>query len=252
MPGRAPSLLEDRLAWLTAEIRASGHVSIAAAAARLSVSEMTIRRDLAELEEQGVARRVRGGARAVGPLTFAQRRDRMARAKSRVAAKLQQFLPATGAVAVDASSTVLRAVAAMPRARDLLVLTNGLDTFAGLQQQAGVTPLLTGGRLDVRTGSLVGPLAERSAQQLATRRFVMSAAAVHTRFGPSEETLADAEVKRAFASAADEVVLAVDSSKLDARALAVGVDWDRVDVLVTELDPTDDRLATYRALAEVR
>ena len=47
------------------------------------------------------------------------------------------------------------------------------------------------------------------------------------------------------------MVLAVDASKLDRRAVAVGVEWDRVDLLVTELDPADDRLAPYRDLTTI-
>ena len=49
-------------------------------------------------------------------------------------------------------------------------------------------------------------------------------------------------MKRSIAQGAHDVVLAVDSSKLGGRAVAVGIDWDRVDVLVTELDPGDERL----------
>jgi DeoR family transcriptional regulator, fructose operon transcriptional repressor len=211
-----------RLAWLTEQLAVNGAVTLADAAAALAVSEMTIRRDLVELEERGLARRVRGGAKAVGPQPFAQRRDRMARAKSRVAAKLTDLVPATGAIALDASSTVMRLASALISARDLLVLTNGPDTFAALQQQAGVTPMLTGGRLDARTGSLVGPLACRAADVLTVRRFFVSAAAVDADTGGFEETLEEAEVKRALATAADEVVLAVDSSKLGSRALAAG------------------------------
>ncbi len=71
---------EDRLAWLGDRLDEAGSVTIAAAAAALGVSEMTIRRDLAELEERGSARRVRGGARAVGPERFADRRHRSRRA----------------------------------------------------------------------------------------------------------------------------------------------------------------------------
>lgn len=241
-------MTEDRLAWLSAELAGTGTVSLRDAATALGVSEMTIRRDLAELEERGAARRVRGGARAIGPQTFAQRRDRMARAKSRVAAKLGQFVPATGAIAFDASSTVMRLAADLSTARDLVVLTNGPDTFAALQGQPGVIPMLTGGQLDPRTGSLVGPLASRAAGQMTVRRFFASAAAIDPS-GAHEETLEEAEVKLALARGADEVVLAVDSSKLDSRAFAVGLDWERIDVLVTELDPDDDKLRPYRHLA---
>jgi DeoR family fructose operon transcriptional repressor len=57
---------------------------------------MTIRRDLIELEERGVARRVRGGALALGPHTFAERRQSRSRAKAQIAAKLRPFIPVTG------------------------------------------------------------------------------------------------------------------------------------------------------------
>ena len=242
---------EDRLRWLDQRLSADGHVTIADAATELDVSDMTIRRDLAELEDRGVARRVRGGARAVGPQPFDERRNAAPRAKARVAAKLAGLLPAHGAVGFDASSTVLRLANDLGAARDLTVLTNGPDTFAALQGQPGVSPLLTGGRLDPQTGSLVGPLACRAASQLALQVLVTSAAAVDPKRGGLEASLEEAEVKRALAEAADQVVLAVDASKLDRRAVAVGVEWDRVDLLVTELDPSDHRLAPYRDLTTV-
>jgi DeoR family transcriptional regulator, fructose operon transcriptional repressor len=109
-----------------------------------------------------------------------------------------------------------------------------------------VTALLTGGRLDPRTGSLVGPLATRTARELLLRRLFVSAAALHPDQGTSEATLEDAEVKLALADVAAEVVVAVDSSKLDQRAPARALGADRVRILVTELDPTDARLDSYR------
>jgi DeoR family fructose operon transcriptional repressor len=244
--------VEDRLDWLSSRLSADGSVTIGEAASSLGVSGMTIRRDLVELEERGVARRVRGGARAVGPEPFAQRHERMSRAKSRVAAKLAELVPATGAVSLDASSTVMRLARALTSARDLVVLTNGPETFAALQGQPGLTPLLTGGRLDPRTGSLVGPMACRAAGDLTVRRLFSSAAGVDVGVGGFEATLEEAEVKRAMAAAAEEIVLAVDSSKLGSRALAAALDWDRVDVLVTDLDPSDEKLRPYRRLAELR
>ena len=70
--------------------------------------------------------------------------------------------------------------------------------------------------------------------------------------GSSESTLLDAEVKLALANAAAEIVLAVDSSKLGHRAPARCFAIDRIDVLVTELDPRDTRLDPYRDVVDVR
>jgi DeoR family transcriptional regulator, fructose operon transcriptional repressor len=248
-PSRSSS--EDRLRWLGERLDADGAVGIATAADALGVSEMTIRRDLDELEERGTARRVRGGARALGPQTFAERHSVAARAKSRIAAKLAELVPAEGFVAFDASTTVMRLATGLGAVRDLTVLTNGPDTFGALQGLAGVTPLLTGGRLDDRTGSLVGPLACRAAAQLAVATFFASAAGLDPGSGATEATLDEAEVKRTIATGAAEVIVAVDASKLGGRAPAIGLEWDRIDLLVTDLDPSDGRLAPYRGLTRL-
>ncbi len=249
--GRSPANLatEERLERLMHVLATEGSVSIATAALQLDVSEMTIRRDLIELEERGVARRVRGGALALGPQTFAERKQSRSRAKSQIAAKLRPFIPATGTVAFDASSTVMRAATALTGGRDLTVLTNGPDTFQALQQRPGITPILTGGQLDTRTGSLVGGIAAWSARQLTVSRFIASCTSLDVAVGATEIVLEEADVKRAITANADEVILAVDSSKLERRATAVWVGWDRIDVLITELDPDDPQLDAYRELA---
>jgi len=248
---RSPANLatEERLEQLWNALVANGSVQISAAAVQLDVSEMTIRRDLIELEERGLARRVRGGALPLGPQTFAQRTQSRSRVKALIATKLEQFIPAIGVIAFDASSTVIRAATFLDAARDLSVITNGQETFNALQGRPGVTPILTGGQLDARTGSLVGPLATWSARQVSVSRFFTSCVALDVTSGATEVILEEADVKRAIAASADEVVLAVDSSKLDRHATAVGLVWEEIDVLVTDLDPSDERLDEYRALA---
>lgn len=241
---------DQRLRWLSERLAHDGSVTIGEAAAALSVSEMTIRRDLVELEARGTARRVRGGARALGPRTFAERHRTAGRAKAQIARKLATLVPARGSVAFDASSTVMRLAQSLGSAQDLTVLTNGPDTFGVLQDLPGVTPLLTGGRFEPRTGSLVGPLACRSAAHVNVQAFFSSAAAVGP-LGALETTLEEAEVKRGLASSTEQVVLAVDSSKLGSTASALGLEWGEIDLMVTELDPADERLAPYRDLAEI-
>jgi DeoR family fructose operon transcriptional repressor len=242
---------EERLEWLRERLESDGTVQLRDAATELGVSEMTIRRDLQELEGLGVVRRVRGGAVATGPATIGERRRQHARAKARVATKLMAFVPTTGAIALDASSTMLRLASAIEGAQDLTVVTNGLEAFDALQGKAGVHPVLTGGAHDARTGSLVGPVATRVAGSIHVDTFFLSAAGV-TVEGASESTLDEAQVKLAFAATARSVVLGVDGSKLDQRSLAAGLEWAQVDTLVTDLDPGSPRLRAYSTAANVR
>jgi len=227
-------------------LETEGLVRVSELALRFEVSEMTIRRDLDLIAEEGAVRRVRGGAIAVGPQSFETRFRQNATGKSRVAEKLADLVGVGGAIALDASSTLQRLAARLDSARDLTVLTNGPETFTALSEHTNVTALLTGGALDRRTGSLVGPLAARAARDVLLRRLFVSAAAVDPQLGTSEMTLEEAEIKLALAESASEVILAVDASKLGHRAPARGFALDRIDVLVTDLNPGDPKLDGYR------
>ena len=79
----------------------------------------------------------------------------------------------------------------------------------------------------------------------------MSSRSYDPQSGALEPTLDDAEVKRSIAAGAERIVLAADASKLGARAVAVGLEWDQIDTLVTDLDPTDERVAAYREITQL-
>jgi DeoR family fructose operon transcriptional repressor len=241
----------ERLEIIRHRLESDGRVKVTGLASELDVSEMTVRRDLDLLVDEGVAQRVRGGAIAVGPQAFSARSRQHARAKARVTDKLLAMVGTSGAVGIDASSTLQRLAARLGEVRDLTVLTNGPATLRALQDHPGVTALLTGGEIDPRTGSLVGPLAAGAARDVMLRRLFVSAAALDPELGSSEANLEEAEVKLALAGSAAEIVLAVDASKLGLRAPARAFTLDRVDTLVTELDPDDDRLAPYRTHVRV-
>jgi DeoR family fructose operon transcriptional repressor len=245
---RAFNSPEERLTEVRSLISERGTVRIDELAADFGVSEMTIRRDLDELETLGVARRVRGGAIALGPEPFAQRHRHNARAKARIAEKLSPLLPSIGTVAFDASTTVHRLAATLEVARDLVIVTNGLDSFHAVAGKPGITATLTGGTQEPRTGSLVGPMAVRTAQGYLYDALVCSGAALDHVVGSSEASLAESEVKRAFSQTARRIILAVDHSKLGTRAQARMFDLEQVDLLVTDLDPDDPRLDDYRSL----
>lgn len=242
---------EERIGEMKELIAERGAVRIDELARDFDVSEMTIRRDLDELETLGLARRVRGGAIALGPEPWEQRHQHNARAKAKIAEKLLPLIPASGMVAFDASTTIYRLAASIETARDLSVVTNGWDTFHSMKGKPGVTAVLTGGTEEPRTGSLVGPMAIRTAQSFLYDTFFGSAAALDPELGSSEAALAESEVKRAFSQTSNRLVLAVDHGKLGTRAPARVFDFELVDLLVTDLDPSDELLDPYRELVEV-
>lgn len=243
---------EERRDSLLAQLARDGAVQLEKAAVQLGVSPMTVRRDLDALEAEGLLRRVRGGAVSVaGPRPFGERRAVRSRAKQTIAHKATTLIPDSGAIALDASTTVGTIAGELGTRSGLTVATNSYETFITLGAAHPLTAVLVGGEAEAETGSLVGPIACQSAASMLYQRFFTSASAIDATHGTSEVSLAESQVKKAFADVSRETVLCIDSSKLGQRAIALGFPLHEIGLMITELDPRDWRLDEYRELVQL-
>ncbi len=227
-----------------------GAIVLADAAVAYGVSEMTVRRDLLEMEQAGLVRRVRGGAVAVGPELFQRRLSTAGAAKQAIARKMLPLVPHSGSIALDASSTIYQfAVEMNPGA--LTVLSTGIETTGVLSRSGKARVLMSGGEVQESTGALVGALTISSIERFVFNRAFVSPSCIDPRLGLMESTMEGAEIKRALHKAARSYVVAVDSTKLGEVATARALDLADVDVLVTELDPAESVLDEYRDRVEL-
>lgn len=244
---------EQRKAHVLARLEADGSVNLEATATELGVSSMTVRRHLEELEAEGLLRRVRGGAVSIaGPRPFSERRAVRAKAKQVIAEKASLLIPSSGAIALDASTTAGTIGSTLGQRTGLTVATNSYENFLATRKASGVSSILMGGELEPATDSFVGLIACQAAASMLYQRFFVSATAVDPTVGTSEVSLAESQVKQAFAGVSRETVLVIDSSKLGDRSLALGFSLQDIAVMITELDPRDSRLDEYRDLVELR
>lgn len=243
---------EHRRARLMSTLAVHNVIGLIAAADEFGVSTMTIRRDLESLERDGLLRRVRGGAVSViGPRPFSDRRAVRLRAKEMIAEKALSLVPRAGSIALDASTTVATLAGRFGVRSGLTVATNSYQTYGALRSAHGVNAILIGGETEEITDSFVGPIAVHAAESLRYTRFFSSATAIDTGYGTSEVSLREAEVKRAFFRMSKELVLCIDSSKLQQQSTAACLQLSDATVLVTELSPADARLDDFRNLVEL-
>lgn len=243
---------EERKASILALLSSEGAVQLEDAASRLGVSSMTVRRDLDDLEADGLLKRVRGGAvSATGARPFSERRALRASAKHVIAEKAMRLVPDAGAIAIDASTTAGTIGSRLKERRGLTVATNSFENFATMRRMPGVTPVLVGGEAEEKTDSFVGLIACQAAASMLYERLFMSATALDSTHGTSEVSLPESQVKRAFATVARQTVLCVDSSKLGQRSVALAFPLSEIALMITELDPSDERLDEYRGLVEL-
>jgi DeoR/GlpR family transcriptional regulator of sugar metabolism len=229
-------LAAERHARIVAELEKREAVRVAELAASLSVSEMTIRRDIEQLESQGLARRVHGGAARVVDFAFSEpgfevKFGHHADTKSAIAHEAVALVRPGATLFVTAGTTTFALAKLLPTVPDLTVATNSIKVAEALGNS--VRTILTGGE---RTPSeaLVGPLATSSLSQLHVEICFMGVHGLHPRGGLTTPNLLEAETNRAAANAAARLVVLADSSKYGLLSLAQIAPLERADTLISD------------------
>lgn len=227
----------ERIRAIMNALRTSDSVSVAELALAYGVSEMTIRRDLDELAQQGVVRRVRGGAlslllRGEEP-PFGVREREAVDAKRRIGAEVASLLADGEAVLLDGGTTALE-VARAVRDRRLTILPLALQAAQELTAAPRVRLVLPGG--EVRQGEMnfVGPLTETSIKALRFDTAVIGCCGLSAEHGLTAHDLPEVAIKQAAIASARRVVVACDSGKFSRTAFGAVCGLDRLDVVVTD------------------
>ena len=243
---------ENRRTVILKELEDRGSVGVVDLATRLGVSEMTIRRDLADLEKEGGIRRTHGGAvstrgRSYEP-PFILRENENQNAK-RIIGKVAASLVADGdSIALDIGSTTLEIARNLVGRRNLTVITSSLHIANLLYSQPDIRLILSGGIVRLGEASMIGDLAKYAYQNLYVDRLFLGVGAIDAQSGLTEYNWDDALVKQAMIGSAKEVILVTDASKFDRVAFARVAHLNVIHQVVTDRPPTGELLETFNRL----
>lgn len=234
-------LSEDRIAYILKEIEDRGSVTIVDTAKRLDVSEMTIRRDLVDLEKEGLVRRVHGGAvsargRSFEP-SFLIRETQHKEQKEMIGRTAADLVADGDSIALDIGSTTLQIAINLLGRHNLTVITPSLNIANVLVNQPDIRLILPGGIVRHGELSLTGDLAKRSLEGLFVDRLFLGVGAIDSEIGLTEYNWDDALVKQAMVKCAKEVIVVADSSKFQKVAFARVAALSSVHILITNEAP---------------
>lgn len=240
----------ERHRQITDAVREAGELSVADLADLAGASEMTIRRDLEALSEQGVLERYRGGARSlllrgVEP-PFALRAQEGRDAKRRLAATVAGLLSDGESVVLDSGTTCLEVARAVGDRR-LTVMPLSMHAANALTAASRVRLLLPGGEPRPGELALTGPLAQASLAALRFDTAVIGCCGLNVAAGLTAHDLADAAIKRAAIASARRVIAVTEASKFTRTALAYVVPASALHAVVTEATAPEDEVAALTA-----
>lgn len=201
-------------------LESRGMVSIAEMAERLGVSQMTVRRDIQTLEQEGCARVVSGGARRVGRITVeppqAEKMLLQAAEKRGIAKKAVMLITPGSAVYLDAGTTCLaiaQEITNRPDLRDSIVaVTNDFTVAHHFMLHAKCSLYHTGGEVLRSNMSCVGETTANQISRLNIDLAFLSASSWDAEW-ISTPTESKIPVKIAAAKASRRSFLVCDSTK---------------------------------------
>lgn len=227
---------DERRQQLSEVLAGRGFADLSVLAAELNVSDSTVRRDLSQLEEEGVVRRTHGGAVFVSdgfsPLNYASREATAVAEKQAIGRATAALIKDGETVLLDGGTTTFQ-VARHLMNRSLQVVTNSLPVANLLGTASNIELIFVGGYIYPRTGVTLGPIAHQALASLNVNKAVLALA------GLTDEGLYNAntlmvDAERQMMSSAGEVIVVADHTKFGRKALARLGGWELVDRVVTD------------------
>ncbi|HWF75162.1 MAG TPA: DeoR/GlpR family DNA-binding transcription regulator [Solirubrobacteraceae bacterium] len=243
-------LTDERRALILDRLRTQGRVLAADLTAELAVSSDTIRRDLRELDDAGLLRRVHGGAlpRHGDASPFATRARRAPEAKASIARRAAERVREGQVVILDGGTTTLELARALPDDLHASVITTSPPIALALADHPGLEVTVVGGTLRHRALVTVGATAVEALRVIRADVVFLGVCGLHPEIGVTTEDLEERHVKAAMIDGAAEVVALADHDKLGTAMPVVVAPLSAVTHLVTDADVDDEALAPYRAV----
>lgn len=182
-------------------------------------TEATIRRDLEELQDKKMVRRIHGGATLPYPTSKPFNRAQLMvicqKEKQLIAKKAFSFIRENDAILLDASTTVLELAKCISSSnlKNITIITNSFYVVPLLSGKSGVKVLHTGGDVVYEMECSTGVVTRNMLESIRVDKCFLGTNGVEPSFGYSVPTMDDADVKKSMIAAAQQTFVLADHTK---------------------------------------
>jgi len=229
----------ERHERIKSELEKNGFASVNELAERLGISISTVRRDLIDLENEGIVIRSRGGAGLAGhklslPAAQSSRAEQHITQKHKIGRKAAELIENSGCAILDAGTTTLEVARCLKPRKPLRIITDSIEIAYELRDRENVTVLVTGGILRNESYNLYGGFGEYMLNAMHAQVCVMGASGLTLREGLTKHDIEALPIRQKMIEISHDLVCLADSSKFDVTGLVSICPIDRVDTLITD------------------
>lgn len=251
-------LVEQRYQRIIDLMQADGSVRVSELKKNLGVSPETIRRDLENMEQQGLIRRTRGGAflnmevlQAGGNdkavyTPFGKRELENLESKMEIADFAVRFINEGESIALDSGTTSYELARVIKkRFRNLTVVTNSLAIANELSDAPGITLIVTGGVYRPEESAFASDMAGLIFSKLSINTFFLTTCGISVEKGVTYQRMDEIIVQEKMMEASEKTIVIADSSKLGINSLVKMCDINRVSFIITDSTAKPGQIAPF-------
>ena len=233
---------EKRIIELKEFIKNEGTVTVEKLSKKFSISPITVRRDLARLDDEGFLKKVHGGAiysQALEPEpVFTEKVKQYKEEKSKIARMAASRIDDGDSIILESGSTCLGIVDYLKDKKNIRVSTAGIpiayELWNMMAYKKDMEVEVCGGIVSLNANVYVGPHAVKYFESINADKAFVGAVAVSLDKGLSTATPFDSEISQAVFRSAREVILVCDSSKFNKYSYINVAPLTAIDEIITD------------------
>lgn len=227
---------QQRRRAIIERLNSHGEVAVEQLAGQFSTSEVTIRKDLAELENNGLLLRKYGGAVLLPKESSELSSEKVSNKKIAIAQAAAALIHDHNRIIIDSGSTTSALIPLLKAKLGLVVMTNSLHVANTLLERENEPHvLMTGGSWDAQSHSFQGQLAEQVLRSYNFDQAFLGAAGLDIQRGSTTFNELTS-LSKVMAEVSGEVIVMAESEKLQRKIPNVELPWSAITTLVTDSD----------------
>lgn len=245
-------LAAERKMRIVNYVRQHRLATVAALAREFSVHEATIRRDLMEIELEGLLKRTHGGVVAEhwthDEPSFSERSTAQLEQKMRIGQKAASLVEDGEHIIIDSGTTTLHIARNLIHRNNITVVTNDMNVAAELRDASGVRVILTGGELYPSSYMLNGMFTDHVLRSLHVEKAFIGIPAIHSQHGLMHPEAKLVPAKQGMIQAAREIIVAADDSKIGKLSLHTVAPNSSIHTLITGVEAAEESIKPFQDL----
>ncbi|WP_339182369.1 DeoR/GlpR family DNA-binding transcription regulator [Oceanobacillus sp. FSL W7-1293] len=244
-------LSQDRQEIIMQYLQTNKSVRIADLSNDLGVTRETIRKDLYEMEQEGIVLKVHGGAilnKANLETKYVTRKTVNEEEKKAIAKKAAELVEDGDTIYIDYGTTALYFSREINNKKDLTIITNSLPIAQELIDYSDFDVIIIGGNVRKNENSLFGPIAYRGIEKLFVDKGFFGIGGLDLQAGYTNMHMGESEVSRLMMKHCQLKIMMADFSKFHSTSMNQVAAIDEVDILITDTTSDAEAVETIKSL----